>query len=97
MTAADLATAGDIAALAREVRELRATVAALADRLPTTWMSLRAAAERLDVDPRTLTAMAARGEIVVRRAGRRVLVDASSLRGPTVDDVARAAREARTP
>lgn len=97
MTAADLATAGDVQALALELRGLRAELAALAARLPSTWLPLAEAAERLGVDPRTVVAMGARGELVTRRAGRRVLVDATSLQPRSDLEVARAAREARTP
>jgi hypothetical protein len=96
MTGADLATAADVATLAAELRELRAAVQAIADRLPSTWIPLTEAAHRLGVDPRTITAMASRGEIRIRRCGRRIAVDPASLAGPSQAEVAQAARGARS-
>jgi hypothetical protein len=100
VTGAELATSADVAELLVELRAVRAEVAALSARLPSAqpWISLRAAAERLGVDPRTITAMGERGELVTRRAGRRVLVDAASLRPTaraTVQALADAARAGR--
>ena len=54
------------------------------------------ASERMGVDPRTCVAMSERGEIVTRRAGRRVLVDVASLRPIDRATVAALAREARS-
>lgn len=64
--------------------------------LPSSWLSLKEAAHTLGCDPRTVTAMAARGECITRRAGRRVLVDAASLRPVDPATVARLSREARS-
>ena len=55
------------------------------------------AAKALGIDSRTILAMAARGEIITRRAGRRVLVDAASLRPPSREQIAELARAAREP
>jgi len=84
-----------LAPLLAEQRRQAALLERIAAALPSTWISLREAAERLGCDPRTVTSMAARGEIVTRRAGRRVLVDASSLRPADPAAVAALAREAR--
>lgn len=92
---ADLATTADVAALAAEIRALRATVESMASRLPSQWISLAEAADHMGVDPRTVTSMIERGEIIGRHAGRRWLVDASSLRPVDPVVVAAMAREAR--
>jgi hypothetical protein len=87
-----------IPAMFEELRAQRATIEAMASRLPSQWLSLRDAAERMGVDPRTVVSMGERGDIVTRRAGRRVLVDASSLRPvdrTTVQALADAARAGR--
>jgi hypothetical protein len=91
--------AGEVAvALAPVLEELRAVRAELAEvraSLPPRMISLAAAAERMGVDPRTVVAMGERGEIVTRKAGRRVLIDAASLRPVDAATVAELAREAR--
>jgi hypothetical protein len=80
VTGADLATVTHIEAVLTELRAVRSELAQVRAALPSTWLSLHDAAERLGVDPRTCVAMGERGDIVIRRAGRRVLVDAGSLR-----------------
>lgn len=95
MTAADLATADHVAAVLAEVRSLRAVVESLAARLPSSWLSLRDAAGVLGVDPRTVVAMIGRGDIIGRHAGRRWLVDGSSLRPADPAQIATMARSAR--
>jgi hypothetical protein len=87
-----LATSADIATVLAEIRQIRAEMVALSARLPSTWLSLKDAAERMGVDPRTVVAMGARGNIVTRKAGRRVLIDAASLRPTNPADVAAEAR-----
>ncbi len=95
MTGADLATTADLERVLAELRELRAELAAMAARLPTTWVSLTEAAEQMGVDPRTVRAMGERGEIVTRKAGRRSLVDLASLRPTDKGEIAELARKAR--
>lgn len=97
MTGAELATGADVAQVLAELREVRAELAQVRAALPTTWLSLRDAAQRMGVDPRTVRAMGERGEIVTRRAGRRVLVDSASLRPADKGEIAAMARKARLP
>jgi hypothetical protein len=85
-----------IPALVERIEHLTGIIESMASRLPSQWLSLREASERMGVDPRTCVAMSERGEIVTRRAGRRVLVDAASLRPADPSTVARLAREARS-
>ena len=63
-----------------EIRTLRAELAEVRASLPPRMLSVAEAAEAMGVSTQTITAMGRRGDIVVRRAGRRVLVDAGSLR-----------------
>ena len=91
--AAVVATA--VAPLAAEIRELRGEVQALRAVSPSQWVSVARAAELLGVSTQTIPVMAGRGEIVIRHAGRRVLVDVVSLRGHGRNEIARLAREAR--
>lgn len=92
---ADLATAADIATILAELHAVRAELAAVSARLPSQWLSLHDAAERMGVDPRTIVSMGARGDIVTRHAGRRVLVDAASLRPTDRAKISALAAEAR--
>lgn len=96
MTGADLATAADVHALTLEVRALRTELAAMAARLPTTWVPLVDAAERMGVDPRTVVSAIQRGDVIGRRVGRRWLIDAASLRPTDRATIAELARQART-
>jgi hypothetical protein len=73
-----------------------ALIPALVERIEHLTGIIESMASRLGVDPRTCVAMSERGEIVTRRAGRRVLVDAASLRPADPSTVARLAREARS-
>ena len=98
MTAAELATGADIAALAERIDRLTTMVEGLVARLPADqWLPLKVAADEdhANCDPRTLTAAGERGEITIRRIGRRVLVLASSLRPRDPAEIAKLAREAR--
>jgi excisionase family DNA binding protein len=81
-----------MAPLVSELRELRAAVETLR---PPQFISVDEAAKRLDVSTQTITAMCKRGELVHRRAGRRVLVSAESIRPTDPATVARLSREAR--
>jgi len=92
--AAEISTA--LAPVLVELRAARAELAEIRAVLPPRFVSLKEASERMGVDPRTCVAMSERGEIVTRRAGRRVLVDAASLRPADPSTVARLAREARS-
>jgi excisionase family DNA binding protein len=82
-----------LAPVVTELRELRATVEALR---PPQFISVDEAAKRLDVSTQTITAMCKRGELVHRRAGRRLLISAASLKTPDPATVARLAAEARS-
>jgi hypothetical protein len=84
-----------IPAMFEELRAARAELAEMRASLPPRFVSLKEAAEVLGVDPRTVSAMAARNEVVTRRCGRRIVVDAVSLRPTDPASVARLAREAR--
>lgn len=97
MTGSELATTADVAQVLAELAAVRAELAAMAARLPSTWVSLTEAAERMGVDPRTIAAMAKRGELVTRKAGRRIVVDASSMRPRDAGEIAELARKARLP
>jgi hypothetical protein len=96
-TAITEAVAVALAPVLTELREMRAELADVRASLLPRFVSLKQAASAIGVDPRTLTAMAERGEIIVRRAGRRVLVDAASLRPTTKVQIAELARIAREP
>jgi hypothetical protein len=77
-----------------ELRLVHRELAEVKTMLPPRLRPLKEAALAIGVDPRTLVSMASRGECTVRRAGRKILVDMSSLRGPTPELVAAAARRA---
>ena len=66
-------------------------------RLPDQWLPLKVAAdkEHCNCDTRTLVSAGERGEITIKRVGRRVLVLASSLRPTDRAEIARLASEAR--
>lgn len=91
------ALARALAPVLDELRAVRAELTEVRACLPPRFVSLKETASAIGVDPRTLMAMAERGEIVVRRAGRRVLVDAASLRPPSREQIAELARSAREP
>ncbi len=95
MTAADLATAADIERVLAGQDALDAKLDRVLASLPSQWLSLTEAAERMGCDPRTVTAAIVRGEVVGRRVGRRWLVDAASLRPADASAVAAMAAEAR--
>ena len=84
-----------LAPVLEELRQVRAELAEVRAALPSTWLSLREAAERLGCAPRTVVAMSERGEVVARRCGRRIVVDTASLRPPSAAEVGRLAREAQ--
>lgn len=85
-----------VAPLVARIETLTTEVAALRAASPSQWVSQQRAAELLGVSVQTIAAMAGRGELVTRHAGRRVLVDAGSLRPRDPGEVARLARAART-
>jgi hypothetical protein len=84
-----------MAPLAEQIDRLASEVAALRAATPSQWISQARASELLGISVQTVTAMGRRGEIVTRKAGRRVLVDARSLRPATPEKVATLACEAR--
>jgi len=62
--------------------------------LPPAYVSQQQAAERMGVSVQTVRAMCDRHEVIWRRCGRRIVVDAASLRpvdGAVVDLAARRA------
>jgi excisionase family DNA binding protein len=91
------AAAVALAPVLAELRAVRAELAEIRAVLPPRFVSLKEAAELMGVDPRTIVSMGERGECRTRRAGRRVLVDAASLRPPSREQVAELARTARRP
>jgi len=96
MTAAELATTDHVAAVLAKMEALDAKLDRVLAALPPRSISLKEAARALAVDVQTARAMCDRGELVWRRCGRRIVVDASSLRPADRDTVTRLAREART-
>jgi predicted DNA-binding protein (UPF0251 family) len=50
-----------IPAMLDEIRAQRAIIELMAARLPSTWLSLREAAKRMGVDPRTVAALLPKG------------------------------------
>ena len=84
-----------VAPVLTELATLREQVAILVQSSPPQMLSVAEAAKRMGVHPATIRRMCASGELAHRRAGRRLLVDASSLRPADVATVSRLAREAR--
>jgi hypothetical protein len=96
VTAADLATTADIDRVLAVVVALRADLAEVRASLPPRMISLADAARALAVDVQTARAMCDRHELTWRRCGRRIVVDAASLRPSDPETVARLSREARS-
>lgn len=84
--------AAEVGPLVQRIDRLTALVEELR---PAQWLSVDETARRLSCSAQTVTAMAKRGELVHRRAGRRLLVSAESIRPTDPATVARLAREAR--
>ena len=82
----------EVAPLVQRIDRLTALVEELR---PAQWLSVDEAARRLGISTQTVTVMCKRGELAHRRAGRRLLVDAASLRPTDTATVSRLAREAR--
>ena len=95
MSPAELATTDHVTAVLVKMEALDAKLSRVLAALPPRFISLKEAAGALSVDVQTVRAMCDRGELVWRRCGRRIVVDASSLRPADPADVARLAREAR--
>ncbi len=96
MTGAEIATTADTGAILAELRNLRATVEELRMQMPIAWISLAEAKQRLGIrDDRTVVAAIDRGEIRGKKLGRKWLIDPSSLRHVSNDEVVRMAAEAR--
>ena len=62
---------------------------------PAQWLSVDETAKRLSCSIQTITAMCKRGELVHRRAGRRLLISAESIRPTDPAEIATLARTAR--
>lgn len=84
-----------IAAVLAKLEAVDAKLDRILAALPPRFVPLKEAAELLACDPRTIVAMGERGEVVTRRCGRRIVVDAASLRPADPATVARLGREAR--
>ncbi len=89
------AVAPELDAVAAELRRLQEALAALQASLPPRLASRKEAWEICDVTEATLDRWIRDGDVRVVRRGRRVLVDLSSLKPVSEDDVAAAARAAR--
>jgi excisionase family DNA binding protein len=85
--------AAEVGPLVRSIERLTALVEELR---PAQWLSVDETAKRLACSTQTVVAMVHRGELVHRRAGRRLLIAAASLRPADRSTVARLAREARS-
>ena len=81
--------------LAEELRELRGQIAALQAASPSRYVNLVQAAELLGISTQTARAMCERGDLRYRRAGRRILVEAGSLRVRSPGEIVVLARAAR--
>ena len=92
--AGEVATA--IVPVLDELRAVRAELAEVRASLPPRMISLADAAEHLACDVQTVRAMCDRHELVWRRCGRRIVIDAASLRPADRATVAALARSART-
>ncbi|MGB8294731.1 MAG: helix-turn-helix domain-containing protein [Polyangia bacterium] len=86
------AVAAEVGPLVQRIDRLTALVEALR---PAQWLSVDETAKRLSCSPQTVTAMAKRGELIFRRAGRRLLVSAESIRPADPAEISRLSREAR--
>jgi len=85
--------AAEVGPLVQRIDRLTALVEELR---PAQWLSVDETAKRLSCSTQTVTTMCARGELTHRRAGRRLLIDSSSLKATDPADVARLSREARS-
>ena len=88
-------TKAGVVLLIAEMRAARAELAAVRECLPPRMLSLADAAHALGVDTQTTRAMCDRHELTWRRCGRRIVVDAGSLRPTDPAQIAMLARAAR--
>jgi excisionase family DNA binding protein len=65
--------------------------------LPSPLVTVEEAARVLGTSTATIRRWASAGEIPVLRVGRRIRVDLSKMRGRDQDDIARLARDAKSP
>jgi hypothetical protein len=93
--AAEVSTA--LAPVLAELHAVRAELADVRASLPPRFVDLKTAAAALDCDPQTVRAMCDRSELVWRRCGRRIVVDAASLRPVARETVRALADAARRP
>jgi excisionase family DNA binding protein len=92
--AAEVSTA--LAPVLAELASLRQQVTALVQSSPPQFFSVAEAAKRAGLCEWTIRRMAKAGELVSRRAGRRLLIDSSSLKATDPGTVSRLSREARS-
>lgn len=85
--------AAEVGPLVQRIDRLTALVEELR---PAQWLSVDETAKCLACSTQTVTAMVKCGELAHRRAGRRLLIDAASLRPADPATVSQLAREART-
>jgi excisionase family DNA binding protein len=90
------AVAAAIAPLTAEIRGLRSEVEALRSAVPPSLVNIEQAAEKLGVSTQTVWRWCKRGEIKATRVGHRWMIDLTSLRARDADDIAAAARGARS-
>ena len=86
--------AAEVGPLVQRIDRLTALVEELR---PAQWLSVDETARRLSCSAQTVTSMCARGELAHRRAGRRLLVSAESIRPTDPGTVATLVRIARQP
>jgi excisionase family DNA binding protein len=84
--------AAEVGPLVERIDRLTAIVEELR---PPKWLSVDEAAKRLGCSTQTVAAMCKRGDLVHRRAGRRVLISSESLRPTDPAQIAMLARAAR--
>jgi excisionase family DNA binding protein len=85
-----------IAPLTEEIRQLRSEVEALRTAVPPSLVNIEQAAAKLGVSTQTVWRWCKRGEIKSTRVGHRWMIDLANLRARDADDVAAAARVARS-
>ncbi len=95
MTAAELATKGDLEAVVDELRAVRAELAAMRRALPAQLLTLAQAAERLNVSVPAVRRMVKAGRLKARKVGRDWRIDPADLAGATEAEIVDLAHRAR--
>jgi excisionase family DNA binding protein len=85
----------ELAAARADIRTLAGEVAALRAATPPRLVSVPEAARMLGVSPATAWRRVRDGELLVRRIGRSVRIDAADLRAPSRESIAALANAAR--